>query len=123
LACLCGCVEIVRALLDHGANMLATAVSGKGMPGTSMIKAVCRLCALLPDVLVLLHLQRGEMEGETVSGYTTLHFSAGGGSSDCISLLLQRGCPVDVRGVRGCSRVLAWAIEVPLALAEGRVSL
>jgi ankyrin repeat protein len=69
---------------------------------------------------VLLQVQRGEFEGETASGYTTLHLLAGGGSSDYTSLLLQRGCPVDVRAVRGCSRVLAWAIGVPLAPAEER---
>ncbi len=43
LACADGSVEIVRVLLDHGANMLATAVSGTAdMPGASFIEAACR---------------------------------------------------------------------------------
>jgi hypothetical protein len=42
LACLYGSVEIVRVLLDHGANMLATAVSGTDMPCARKMEAACR---------------------------------------------------------------------------------
>lgn len=111
-ACNHGNLEVVKALLDKGAE-----INHRNIPTGRA--AIHYAAACEEDAVLRLLIERGaDIEVRNNDGETPLFDAASGGSEACVRLLIDSGCDVNAKNLRGKGAVYAAAASTQPETAE-----